>query len=226
MYNSFEKHNTQETHDRDPQAVAELNDAYNSRLYGHIGKNHLAENPSLSDEGYTADASDRLFTEAAMIAADHGRDLDQNKEYDDGMMTVRASFGDEQAIVQRTKDEFRDNHPGVALTKISLAPEKIIDDAGDEVVIQKELTETAPGRWDTTIAVVSGDASALAPEYQAGSREMTHQEVAEKDSILNKSTIDPEQQKDLSNHHAAPTMATAPSPAVEQLAQEAYKLAA
>lgn len=226
MYNNFEKHGTQKyTYDRNPQAVAELNDAYNSRLYGHIGENHLAENPSLGDKGHAKDDSDQLFTEAAMIAADHDRNLNQSKEHDDGMMTVRASFGNEQAIVQRTKDEFRDNHPGAVLTKINLAPEKIIDDTGKEAIIQKELTETAHGRWDTNITVISGDESTLSPEYQTGSREMTHQEVAEKDSILHNSTIDPEQQKDLSNHHTAPNIA-APSPAVAQLTQEAYKLAA
>lgn len=142
------------------------------------------------------------------------------------MMTVRASFGNKQAIVQRTKDEFRDNHPGTALTKINLAPEKITDNAGNKAIIQKELTETAHGRWDTNITVISGDESTLSPEYQTGSREMTHQEVAEKDSILHNSTIDPERQKDLSNHHTMPNIATSQPPAVEQLTQEAYKLAA
>ncbi|MDO4773922.1 MAG: hypothetical protein Q4A37_02250 [Candidatus Saccharibacteria bacterium] len=212
---------------RDPQAVAELNDAYNSRLYGHIGENHPIENPSLSNTNELGpDQSDKLFTEAAMIAAENNRDLRQDKNHDNGAMTIRASFGGQDVIVHRTTDEYRDNHPGVPLTIIDFAPETTTDTNGNPAIIQKQMLETSPGRWDVVTKVISGDESTLLPEQRSGQREMTAQEVSDKDSILNRSSIDPEKQKDLSSNTAPHHNAAPQSEAVQQLTQEAYRLAA
>lgn len=225
MYNNFEKHGTQKyTYDRDPQAVAELNDAYNSRLYGNIGENHLAENPSLHDEGYATDASDKLFTEAATLAAERDRNLHADKERGDGHMTVKVLYEGQEVIVRRAEDWFVQEHPGTPLCIIEF-PQVTIEYNGVKGTQQQTMCEIAPGRWEMQISnlIQFGDEADLPAEQRSGVRGATSHEALMKDSILYNSSIDPDRQHDLSTSHG---QSVAASPAVDQLTQEAYKLAA
>lgn len=207
---------------RDPEAVKDLNNAYDSTLYGHLEPKDdvLGENPSLTNNETALDPhdqSDELFYKAVELANERDGSLRQNPDRNDGVLSVKMELDGQDVLVNRTEDWLRDEHPGAPITVINFPPQ-IIEENGARYTQTKKFVETSPGRWECQVenSFQSGDESMLNPESLSDNRELTGKEVMDMNNMFNQANIDPESQKNLDN---------TPDANVTNLTAEAIKFA-